>query len=149
MQDADDITAEPIRRYGVVAVILRESRFLVIRRSQQVLAPGKYCFPGGGIESGETEPLALARELLEELNVPIVPQQCLWQSITPWRVALSWWLAELPPGVEPMPTPAEVESVHWLTAAEMAALPELLESNHHFLAAWRAGAFQLPIEPVV
>lgn len=142
-------TADPIRRYGVVAVILRAERFLVIRRSQQVAAPGKYCFPGGGIETGETESVALERELLEELNVPIVPQHCLWQSVTPWRVALSWWLAELPAGLEPTPTPAEVESIHWLTAAEMAALPELLESNHHFLAAWRDGVIRLPIEPVV
>jgi 8-oxo-dGTP pyrophosphatase MutT (NUDIX family) len=80
MRDADDITAaaDPIRRYGVVAVILRDERFLVIRRSQQVAAPGKYCFPGGGIESGETESVALERELLEELNVAIVPQHCLW-----------------------------------------------------------------------
>jgi len=50
----------------VVAVILRGERFLVICRSQQVRAPGMYCFPGGGIEPGETEEQALRRELLEE-----------------------------------------------------------------------------------
>lgn len=146
MANFPDSAAQPIRRHGVVAVILRESRFLVIRRSQHVAAPGKYCFPGGGIEPGESEVVALQRELLEELRVAIEPRHCLWQSVTPWQVALSWWLAELPTHLEPQAEPAEVESVHWLTAAEMSALPELLESNHHFLAAWRSGKFQLPLK---
>ncbi len=48
-----------IRRRGVVAVVMRGDRFLTIRRSAEVLAPGKYCFPGGGIEAGETEVAAL------------------------------------------------------------------------------------------
>ncbi|MFT7641606.1 MAG: hypothetical protein ACI9G1_003357, partial [Pirellulaceae bacterium] len=29
--------------------------------------------------------------------------------------------------------PDEVESVHWLTPAEMLALPDLLESNREFI----------------
>ena len=63
----------PIRKHGVVAVILRGERFLVIRRSQHVRAPGMHCFPGGGIEPGEAEPDAVRRELLEELGVACRP----------------------------------------------------------------------------
>ena len=44
-----------IRRRGVVAVIVRDQRLLVIRRASGVAAPGMYCFPGGGIEPGEIE----------------------------------------------------------------------------------------------
>jgi hypothetical protein len=29
--------------------------------------------------------------------------------------------------------PAEVESIHWMTPQEMAALPDLLDSNREFL----------------
>lgn len=46
-------------RHGVVAVVVENRRWLVIRRSQCVVAPGKYCFPGGGIETAETEEQAL------------------------------------------------------------------------------------------
>lgn len=120
---------------GVVAVILRSERFLVIRRSQFVRAPGQFCFPGGGILAGEEETAALIRELQEELNVLVQPVKRLWTSVTPWGVSLAWWLAELPEERMPNPNPQEVESVHWLSSEEMLALPDLLESNRDFLAA--------------
>ena len=125
----------PPRRRGAVAVIQRAGALLVIRRSQAVVAPGAYCFPGGGIEPGESETAALVRELIEELQVEVRPLRRLWSSVTPWQVELAWWQAELPAGAVPQPSPAEVESVHWYTPAEMAELPNLLESNRHFLAA--------------
>ena len=123
------------RRRGAVAVIARERELLVIRRSQLVVAPGAFCFPGGGIESGETEQQALVRELREELQVEVEPRRRLWSSVTPWQVELAWWQAVLPHDAVPVPFPAEVESIHWCTPAEMACLPGLLESNRAFLAA--------------
>lgn len=122
-----------IVRYGVVAVAQREGRLLVIRRSQHVLAPGLYCFPGGGIEGDETEPQALVREMQEELNVTVRPRRRLWENVTSWRVWLAWWQVDLPDDAEPHPNPLEVESVHWHTPDEMARLPALLESNAEFL----------------
>src|SRR5437899_2455576 len=83
-------TSQPIRR-GVVAVVNRGGRLLVIRRSQQVVAPGAICFPGGGIEAGESETDALVREVQEELGVAVMPLKRLWQSVTPWNVDLAWW----------------------------------------------------------
>ena len=80
-------------RRGVVVVVLRDERFLVIRRSQHVRAPGTHCFPGGHIEPGESESDAARRELLEELAVETTPLRLLWRSITPWNVELAWWLA--------------------------------------------------------
>jgi 8-oxo-dGTP diphosphatase len=122
-------------RHGVVAVIVRDDRFLVIRRSQTVAAPGAYCFPGGGIEAGESEQQALVRELREELAVTVDPQRRLWESTTPWGVHLAWWLVDLAPSAELVPNPAEVESCHWHTPAELDGLAELLDSNRQFLAA--------------
>jgi 8-oxo-dGTP pyrophosphatase MutT (NUDIX family) len=131
--------APPIRKRGVVAVIVRGERFLVIRRSQHVRAPGMYCFPGGGIEPGETEQQALVRELAEELAVAARPIRRLTESVTPWRVHLAWWLAEIDAGSELVAQPNEVESFHWLTAAEIRKLPNLLASNVEFLEAWEKG----------
>ena len=122
-------------RRGIVAVILRGERFLVIRRSQHVRAPLAHCFPGGTIEPGEDEPTAVRRELKEELAVDATPLRLLWRSTTPWGVALAWWLTEIDHADVPVANPLEVESFAWLTAAEIRQLPDLLASNLEFLAA--------------
>jgi 8-oxo-dGTP pyrophosphatase MutT (NUDIX family) len=136
-------SADWVRRRGAVAVIERQGALLVIRRSQTVVAPGAFCFPGGGIEAGESEPQALVRELQEELQVVVRPVRRLWSSVTPWRVELAWWQAELAADAVPVPAPAEVESVHWHTPGEIAGLPGLLESNLQFLAALERKEFDL------
>lgn len=132
------IPDDPGRR-GAVAVVLRGDRMLVIRRSRTVVAPLTYCFPGGAIEPGETEEAALVREFREEVGVTIRPTRRLWECVTPWKVQLGWWLAEMDPAETPVPNPREVESIHWVTPAEMAQLPELLESNRRFLDLVAAG----------
>ena len=133
----------PIRRRGVAAVVRRDEQFLVIRRAAGVLAPGKYCFPGGGVEPGESEPQALCREMQEELSVDIRPGQCVWRSTTPWGISLAWWTGEIDHSAALRPNPAEVESFHWLSSGEMLALAELLESNRLFLDALAARHFSL------
>ena len=131
------------RSRGVVAVIVRDGRFLVMRRSDMVIAPGMICFPGGGIELGESQIEALVREIHEELGVTIQPLRRIWESVTPWGVRLCWWLCRLDEQVTPIPNPAEVAECFWLTNAEMAKLPDLLESNHHFLAALQSGEIDI------
>ena len=125
----------PSSRQGAVAVVVRGGRFLVIRRSAAVVAPGAYCFPGGGIEAGETEEQALVREFREELGATIVPVRRVWRSTTRWQVELAWWLGELPIDGTLQLNPAEVASVQWLAPDEMLVLAELLESNRAFLRA--------------
>ncbi|MDZ4818078.1 MAG: NUDIX domain-containing protein [Planctomycetota bacterium] len=141
--DPEQFSGVPPVRCGVVAVIRDCERLLVIRRSQTVLAPGAYCFPGGGIEPGETEEQALCRELQEELDVAIEPVRRIWQCRTAWNVDLRWWTARLLPGAMIRPNPQEVESVHWLRLGEIAALPELLAGNQIFLDGVAAGAIRL------
>lgn len=128
---------------GVVAVVLRDDKFLVIRRSQHVRAPGMYCFPGGSIEDGESEEVAVVREFAEELGAVIAPQRRLWTSLTATNVQLTWWLVSLEAQDEFRPNPLEVESIHWLTHEEALALPRLLPSNRDFYAAWQSGDFEL------
>jgi 8-oxo-dGTP diphosphatase len=136
------IPDDPGRR-GAVAVVVRDGRMLVIRRSRSVVAPLTVCFPGGGIETGESEEEALVREFREEVGVTIRPVRRLWQCVTAWKVELGWWLAELEPAAVPIPNPAEVESIHWVTPAEMIQMPGLLESNREFLRLVLAGEIAL------
>lgn len=129
---------EPVRR-GVIAVVVENGRLLVIRRSQTVIAPGTYCFPGGGIESGETHAEALCREMVEELAVEVRPVRQIWHCVTTWNVELFWWQAVLLEGRPMVPDPREIASVHWMNPPDVAALDGLLESNRQFLADWSSG----------
>lgn len=129
-----------------MAVVIRRGQFLVIRRSRAVVAPLAYCFPGGAIEPGESDEQAVCREFREELGAEIRPLRRLWRSVTPWGVALSWWLAHLAPEAMPVANPAEVESVHWYTPHEMLQLPGMLSSNRDFLAAVAHQEIDLTVE---
>ena len=135
-------SVQPAPRRGVVVVVMREERFLVIRRSEHVRAPGTHCFPGGHIEPGESEADAARRELLEELAAHATPLRLLWRSVTPWNVELAWWLAEIAPSADLVPNPLEVAAFHWLPADEIRHLPDLLASNREFLDAWESGVIQ-------
>jgi len=143
-KDGNPIDGEPtIVRRGAVAVIVRDDRLLLVRRSEHVIAPRMYCFPGGGIEDGETEEEALVRELEEELGCLVAPCRRLWEHVSPWRVHLAFWLANLEEEAELKPDPREVESVHWFTLGEMTALADQLDSNYRFLEALERGDFVL------
>lgn len=132
-------------RRGVVAVAVRQSRFLVIRRSERVVAPGMYCFPGGGIAENECEEQAVVREMREEVGVDVLPIRRLWRSVTPWGVPLAWWHVALPDDFTFGPNPDEVAFVGWMTLEELAARSDLLESNRQFLAALRVGEIVLDL----
>ena len=123
---------EPVR-YGVIAVAMRDGKLLVIRRSVHVIAPRTLCFPGGGIEPGETPEQALVREFREELGETVVPVRQIWESVTPWRVHLRWWLGKLVEPFQLVPNEKEVEAVEWLTVDELRSHPDLLVSNIPFL----------------
>ncbi len=57
---------------GVLAVVLRGERALVVRRSNPPMA-GRWGFPGGVLELGETVAAGAMRELLEETGVVAEP----------------------------------------------------------------------------
>ena len=131
-----------LSRQGVIAIIRKGDRFLVIRRSRFVRAPRKYCFPGGGIESGESEPTALKREMIEELNVVAKPINRVWSNDTASGTQLSWWTTEI--GEQRVRiNPAEVEAFHWMRIDDMLASKDLLDTNREFLLGVRSGAIKI------
>ena len=58
----------------VAAVLVRDGRVLLCLRSpQRRWSPCMWDLPGGHVERGESDPVALARELCEELGVTVAP----------------------------------------------------------------------------
>jgi 8-oxo-dGTP diphosphatase len=53
----------------VAAAVVKGDRVLVVRRAPGQKLEGKWEFPGGKVEAGETERAALSRELREELSI--------------------------------------------------------------------------------
>ena len=102
-----------------------------------------YCFPGGGIEGDESEAEALRREFHEEVGAMIKPVRRVWQCVTDWQVELAWWHVRLADGACLRANEAEVDSIEWFSASEMAALPNLLPSNYDFLAGLLKGSIRL------
>lgn len=56
----------------VAALILMDDKILICQRTAQQSMPLQWEFPGGKIESGETQEAALHRELEEELGIRAV-----------------------------------------------------------------------------
>ena len=53
------------------AVITLQNKIIAVQRSNRMSQPMKWEFPGGKIESGETEIDCIKREIREELNIVI------------------------------------------------------------------------------
>ncbi|WP_395294536.1 NUDIX domain-containing protein [Kitasatospora hibisci] len=121
-------------RIVVGGALIHGGRVLAARRSAPAELAGRWEFPGGKAEPGETEPQALERELLEELGVRARALQRLPGA---WLVRpgleLRLWAAELISG-EPRPLedhdelrwlgPGELADVDWIDH-DRAVLPDL------------------------
>ena len=58
-------------KFVTAAIILRDDRVLLARRSSGQKLAGFWEFPGGKVEAGETPESCLARELEEELGIGV------------------------------------------------------------------------------
>lgn len=117
-----------IRGDGVVAVIRRDDRYLVIRRAANLSAGGMWCFVGGAVEPGETQQQALVREVREEVGLEVVPVAKVWECLSlnrEWR--LHCWQAK-PISESILANPQEVAAVDWLTPQQIVALPGIMPS---------------------
>ena len=139
MPGEQQVSAVKSRKVIVAAAIITEGRVLACERSAPPEVAGRWEFPGGKVEPGETDEQALARECVEELGVRVEVGARIGPdvSLAHGRAVLRVFAVRLLDGDEPRAlehtamrwlSVDELDSVHWLPADKpiVAALPPLL-----------------------
>ncbi len=106
----------------VGAAIVQQGRCLAAQRGPGLSAAGKWEFPGGKIEPGESPRAALVREIEEELGVSIAVGEHLGRGEAPGdrsTIQLDVYAARVVRGT---PAPTEHSQIQWLEADALAAL---------------------------
>jgi len=138
--NADD--ARPVIRVACGVLMRASGEVLIAQRPTGKLAAGKWEFPGGKLEAGETAYQALVRELDEELGVQVRAAQWLTnlrQDYADRRVWLDTWRVD---SLDGEPQPREGQQLAWIAPSQITQF-DVLPS------CWRvAAALQLPREYV-
>jgi 8-oxo-dGTP diphosphatase len=106
----------------VCALITGPEGVLVTQRGPTQDQSGKWEFPGGKVQPGETPPQALVREIAEELHLTIMPLEPLppVQAFTGTRwIELLPFLCRIDAGIL---TLTEHQAAKWVMHPELAAL---------------------------
>lgn len=104
------------------AIIYRDGQFLLSKRQSHQHQGGKWEFPGGKVEQGETVEQALARELKEEINIDVTtssPFHYLEFDYPEKTVKLDFLLVTKFEGIE---AGLEGQEVSWFDKSELLAL---------------------------
>lgn len=106
----------------VSAAIIRDNKFLAVQRSEKMLLPGMWEFPGGKIEPNESPEAALIREIKEELDATVRILQEINTAEYDYhfgRVSLTTFTAEVTAG---QLTLLEHQNYRWLAPHELVDL---------------------------
>lgn len=113
---------------AIVDDLARPRRLLAARRSAPKSLAGRWEFPGGKVEPGETHHEALHRELAEELGVVIrIGREVPGPADGAWPITaqhlMRVWLAQIDAG-EPAPL-LDHDEIRWLEPDSWHAVPWL------------------------
>lgn len=120
----------------VGAAIVRGRRVLAARRTTPPETAGRWEFPGGKVEAGESPEAAVVREIREELGCAVavtgwLPGEVAIGDRHVLRVALASTAADV------APDPVEHDEIRWLAAGELETV-DWLEPDRPFLPHLRA-----------
>ena len=109
----------------VGAAIIEGGRVLACERAQPPEMAGRWEFPGGKVDPGETEEQALVRECQEELGVAIAVGARVGEDISmlAGTAILRVYVATLLDGAQPIPL--EHSDLRWLAVSELYSVPWL------------------------
>jgi 8-oxo-dGTP diphosphatase len=113
----------------VGAAVVRDGRVLACRRTAPPAAAGRWEFPGGKVEPGESPEAAVVRELREEFGVEA--------SVTRWldgaaAIGDTHELRVAVVAIAGDPAPVEHDAIRWLGPAELGEV-DWLEPDQPFL----------------
>ncbi len=114
----------------------RAGRVLIAQRPAGKPLAGRWEFPGGKVDTGESELSALSRELREELGIEVIaarPFMRLKAAYAERDVTLSFWIVEQFTGE---PRSLDAQQLKWVAPARLAA-EDILEADQPFIAALR------------
>ena len=104
------------------AIIYADGKFLLSKRKEDQHQGGKWEFPGGKIETGETIEAALARELNEELAVRVTEQSHFHSLDFEYPEKHVSLVFQLVSGFEGTARGVEGQEVAWFSKAQLADL---------------------------
>ena len=112
-------------RIIVGAAIISDGRVLACERAEPPEMAGKWEFPGGKVDPGETEEQALVRECQEELGVDVEIGSRVGADISMLNgtAVLKVYVATLINGAQPLPL--EHSDLRWLAVDELDSVPWL------------------------
>ncbi len=125
-----------IPQIPVVAAVIKENeKYLITKRSAHAVLPDYWEFPGGKVENGETDKVALCRELKERLGVVIEARDMIGENghdYGDYQVVLRIYEAAIKTG---SPRALKCKAFKWVSSAEL--------EEHDFPPADRATMDQL------
>lgn len=120
-------------RDGVVAVILREGRLLMVRRAPSVPFAGYWCPLSGKVEPGEEQAQAVVREVREEVGLEARALRKVWECpAEDVDFLLHWWLVA-ESGGELVLEAREVSEAGWFTPEQIRELSPVFASDLEFV----------------
>jgi 8-oxo-dGTP diphosphatase len=83
-----------MEKRSVAGIVLRDGKVLVGKRREGGMIGLRWEFPGGKVEFGESDEIAIEREFMEELGIRVCPLRCIgtsrFQSPSGLRVLAAW-----------------------------------------------------------
>ena len=126
--------ARPTIRVVAAALYDSQGRVLIAERPPGKHVAGRWEFPGGKIDAGETEEAALSRELTEELGIALLrarPLARLAHDYDDRRIDIALWLVQEFRGV---PAGLDGQRLKWVSPARLHD-EDMLEADVPFIAA--------------
>lgn len=122
-----------MKKEAVVAVLTKNDRILIIRRSDKVPSPGYWTPISGRLEPGEDQAKAVVREVQEEVGLSVRANRWVWECPTHDGVyTLHWWLVDLLDKGEVVVDPHEVSEARWMPVDEFLRLEPTFADDRYF-----------------